>query len=124
MTDSIDLPTIPDQAAISVYKNAAGIVVVKQAGQYGPDEDEEIHVDPIFALKLAKAILREARIEVAILPWKDVLIVKSGGEVLRPFPPSDEDFWLTISEENGRRGAFVKKQGSRARPANNGKKAP
>ncbi len=124
MTDETAAPTIPDQAAISAYKNAAGIVVLKQAGQYGPEEDEEVHIAPAFALDLAKAILREAGIEAAIMPWKDVLIVNGGGEVLRPFPPSDADFWLTIDDESGRRAAFVKKSEGRARPATKGNKAP
>lgn len=108
MMDEANPPTIGHQAAISVCKNAAGDVVIKQDGHHGPEEDAEIHVVPTNALALAKAILREAGIKAAILPWKDVLIVNGGGQVLRPFPPEDEEIWLAI-EEDARTGKFNSK---------------
>jgi hypothetical protein len=66
MTDAFDWNEIaddivvPEQAAVAVYTNPKGDVVIRQAGQYGPDEDHWIVVAPMHAHALAMAILRES----------------------------------------------------------------
>lgn len=49
---------IPEQAATAVYENPEGNIVIRQAGQYGPDEDAWIVIAPEHAKQLADAILR------------------------------------------------------------------
>jgi hypothetical protein len=56
---------IPEQMAVAVYTNAHGNVVIRQAGQYGPDEDVWIVVAPCHARALAEAILTEAGLDAA-----------------------------------------------------------
>lgn len=56
---------VPEQAAIAVYTNPKGDIVIRQAGQYGPDEDQWIAVAPIHALALAHAIAHAAGLELA-----------------------------------------------------------
>jgi hypothetical protein len=73
---------IPEQAAIAVYCNPKGKVVLRQAGQYGPDEDTWITFDKSHALTLARAILDRADLEMAIVP---LTAQNSGGETLAPF---------------------------------------
>jgi hypothetical protein len=51
---------VPEQAAIAVYTNPKGHIVIRQAGQYGPDEDQWIVVAPMHALALAQAIAHAA----------------------------------------------------------------
>ena len=51
---------VPEQAAIAVYLNGKGDICIRQAGQYGPDEDQWVVVTPGNAAKLAKAILDAA----------------------------------------------------------------
>lgn len=49
---------IPEQAATAVFENNQGQVVIRQAGQYGPDEDVWILIAPEHAQALADAIVR------------------------------------------------------------------
>jgi hypothetical protein len=51
---------VPEQAAIAVYLNPRGNVVIRQAGQYRPDEDSFVIVAPDHAAAVADAILRVA----------------------------------------------------------------
>jgi hypothetical protein len=63
---------VPEQAAIAVYNNPEGGVVLRQAGQYGPDEDTTVVLHPSHALRLARAILDRAGLELlAIVPLID-----------------------------------------------------
>lgn len=54
---------VREQAAITVYTNARGDIVIRQAGQYGPDEDTCVVVTPENSRKLADAIVRIAGVE-------------------------------------------------------------
>jgi hypothetical protein len=54
---------VPEQAAIAVYTNPKGNIVIRQAGQYGPDEDQWIVLAPSHARALAEAITREAGLD-------------------------------------------------------------
>lgn len=56
--DVVDDVVIPEQAAIAVFVNPQGDVVIRQAGQYGPDEDMWIIVAPDRAAVLADAIVQ------------------------------------------------------------------
>jgi hypothetical protein len=47
------------QLAIAVYQNNHGEVVIRQEGQFGPDEEVFIVVAPANARAVAEAILRE-----------------------------------------------------------------
>ena len=63
--DWIEMPddvVVPEQAAIAVYINRDGEVVIRQAGQYHPDEDSCIVVAPAHARRLADAIIETADI--------------------------------------------------------------
>lgn len=60
--DVADDVVVPEQAAIAVYTNPKGEVVVRQAGHHGPDEDSWIIVAPDRASAVADAILRAARL--------------------------------------------------------------
>lgn len=51
---------ITHQAAIAVYQNSRGDLVIRQEGQYGPDEDQVVIVTPENAAELAKAIIKAA----------------------------------------------------------------
>jgi hypothetical protein len=53
---------VPEQAAIAVYVNLSGNVVVRQEGRFGVDEDHWIVIHPSNAEVLANAILRAARV--------------------------------------------------------------
>jgi hypothetical protein len=37
---------VPEQPAIAIYENGTEAVVIRQAGQYGPDEDSWIIIQP------------------------------------------------------------------------------
>jgi hypothetical protein len=54
---------IPDQPAIAVYWNPTGAVVIRQEGQYGPEEDHFVYVRlhnlPLLIAKL-QAMAKEA----------------------------------------------------------------
>jgi hypothetical protein len=80
---------IPEQAQIACYCNPKGAVVLRQAGQYGPDEDTWIVLDPSHALTLARAILDKAGLDMAIVPLTDLLVQNREGALLRPFPNQD-----------------------------------
>jgi len=77
---------VPEQAAIAVYCNPEGGVVLRQAGQYGPDEDTTIVLHPSHALALARAILDRASLDMEIVPLTALRIQNGGGEILQPFP--------------------------------------
>jgi hypothetical protein len=78
---------VPEQAAIAVYCNPEGGVVLRQAGQYGPDEDTTIVLHPSHALALARAILDRASLDtMLIVHISELRIQNGGGEILQPFP--------------------------------------
>jgi hypothetical protein len=77
---------VPEQAAIAVYTNPAGAIVLRQAGQYGPEEDTIIVVQPSHAMALASALLDRAGIDMAIVHVGQLRIQNGGGELLQPFP--------------------------------------
>ena len=77
---------VPEQSAIAVYHNPKGAIVLRQAGQYGPDEDTTIVLHPSHALSLARAILDRAGLDMEIVPLTALRIQNGGGEVLQPFP--------------------------------------
>lgn len=54
---------VREQAAITVYTNPRGDIVIRQSGQYGPDEDVCVVVTPENSRKLADAIVRIAGVE-------------------------------------------------------------
>jgi hypothetical protein len=62
--DSAEDVVVPEQAAIAVYLNPKGDVVIRQAGQYHPDEDNWIVVAPDHAPRVAEAILEAAGLAV------------------------------------------------------------
>lgn len=64
---SAESPVIPEQAAIAVYTNPHGNIVVRQAGQYGPDEDTWIVLAPGHAAALADAIRKAAGLDGPLL---------------------------------------------------------
>src|SRR6266567_2240921 len=77
---------VPEQAAIAVYNNPEGGIVLRQAGQYGPDEDTTIVLHPSHGLALARAILDRAGLDMEIVPLTALRIRNGGGEILQPFP--------------------------------------
>jgi hypothetical protein len=77
---------IPEQAQVAVYCNPAGKIVLRQAGQYGPDEDTWIVLHPSHALPLARAILDRAGLDMEIVPLTALRMQNGGGEILQPFP--------------------------------------
>lgn len=66
--DNEDLIAVSEQAAIAVYTNPKGDVVIQQAGQYGPSEDASVVVTPENVRALAQAIMREAGVEPVTSP--------------------------------------------------------
>jgi hypothetical protein len=77
---------VPEQARIAVYCNPEGGVVLRQAGQYGPDEVTTVVLHPSHALPLARAILERAGLDMEIVPLTALRIQNGGGEILQPFP--------------------------------------
>jgi hypothetical protein len=77
---------VPEQAAIAVYCNPEGKIVLRQAGRYGPDEDTTIVVHPSHALALVGGILDRAGLEMEIVPLTALRIQNGPGEVVQPFP--------------------------------------
>jgi hypothetical protein len=77
---------VPEQAAIAVYNNPEGGIVLRQAGQYGPDEDTTVVLHPSHALLLARAILDRAGLDMEIVPITAPRIQNGGGEILQPSP--------------------------------------
>jgi hypothetical protein len=85
--DVADDVVIPEQAAIAVFTNPAGGIVLRQAGQYGIEEDHWIYFHSRYALALAKAILSKAGLDdLAIVHVSQLRIQNGGGELLQPFP--------------------------------------
>ena len=66
--DVADDIVIAEQAAVAVYTNPRGGIVIRQAGQYGPEEDQWIVLAPEHARTPATAILRAAGIEPTATP--------------------------------------------------------
>lgn len=62
--DSAEDVVVPEQAAIAVYLNPRGDVVIRQQAQYHPDEDTWIVVAPDRAQAVADAIVEAARLAV------------------------------------------------------------
>lgn len=60
-----DSVVVPEQPAIAVYKNHEGHVVIRQAGHYGPDEDQSIVIVKENVAKLVERLLEVARVEAA-----------------------------------------------------------
>ena len=56
---------VREQAAIAVVADESGNVVIRQAGQYGPEDDMWVVVAPENALALAEAIMRGVGFEPA-----------------------------------------------------------
>ena len=56
---------VPEQAAIAVYVNPTGDVVVRQCGAWSDDADASIWFSPGHALAVAKAILAAAGLDAA-----------------------------------------------------------
>jgi hypothetical protein len=80
---------IPEQAQIACYNNPKGDIVLRQAGQYGPDEDTWIVLHRSHALTLAKAILDRAGLDMEIVPLTSLLVRNREGVLMRPFPSQD-----------------------------------
>jgi len=57
---SDDSVVVRSQAALAVYQNAAGAIVIRQEMQWDDDSDVFIVVQPENAPALARAIMREA----------------------------------------------------------------
>ena len=55
-----DHVVVPEQASIAVYLNPKGDVVIRQAGQYHPDEDTWIVFAAQHASRVADALLETA----------------------------------------------------------------
>lgn len=66
--DAADDIVIAEQAAVAVYTNPKGGIVIRQAGQYGPEEDQWIVLAPEHAGKLARALLDLAKAEPTASP--------------------------------------------------------
>jgi hypothetical protein len=98
---------IPEQAQIACYNNPKGDIVLRQAGQYGPDEDTWIVLHRSHALILAKAILDRAGLDVEIVPLTSLLVQNRDGVLMRPFPNQDVIDRLKEVEKAGRAADLV-----------------
>jgi len=54
---------IRNQPAVAVYTNPNGGIVLRQAGDYGADEDHWVYFDPMHAEAIANAILAAASLD-------------------------------------------------------------
>jgi hypothetical protein len=74
--DVADDIVIPEQPETAVYTNPKGGVVIRQAGQFGTDDDHWVYLDRRFAVDIAKAILEKAgRDDLEIVPVSQVRVL-------------------------------------------------
>lgn len=53
---------VPEQAAIAIYENPQGDIVIRQEAQMHPDEDQFIYIQPTYLPRLIAA-LEQVRIK-------------------------------------------------------------
>jgi hypothetical protein len=74
---------IPAQEKTAVYQSNGGAVVIRQ--QSGHDDDIFVAIDPENALRLCRAIILAAELDVQIVPLSEIRIINGAGELLQPF---------------------------------------
>jgi hypothetical protein len=75
---------IPQTPETAVYTNEAGGIVIRQHDW--PEDDTWVYFDKSYAVRIAKAILACADLDMEIVHVSQIRVQNGAGEVLQPFP--------------------------------------